>query len=272
MSRSLRLLVGSLFVLWAIAGSGVAGAASSDLFFSEYIEGSSNNKALEIYNGTGAPIDLAAGAYNVQMYSNGSTTASLTINLVGTVASGDVFVLAHGSAAAAILAQADQLNSGGWYNGNDAVLLRKGTTVIDSIGQVGFNPGVEWGTGLTSTADNTLRRKAGISAGDTVPGDAFDPAVEWDGYATRHLRRARLPQHHRRARPGHRSVRHGHESRKRCDRRAHERDRLGRLQRAGDGRRSVVHADLWNERLAHRDGERRPVQLHADAHDPVRER
>ena len=31
-----------------------AQAAPTELFFSEYIEGSSNNKALEIYNGTGA--------------------------------------------------------------------------------------------------------------------------------------------------------------------------------------------------------------------------
>ena len=43
-------------------------APPSDLFFSEYIEGSSYNKAVEIYNGTGAPVDLAAGGYNVQIY------------------------------------------------------------------------------------------------------------------------------------------------------------------------------------------------------------
>ena len=48
------------------AGGGVApaSAAPTELFFSEYIEGSSNNKAVEIYNGTGAPIDLAAGGYS----------------------------------------------------------------------------------------------------------------------------------------------------------------------------------------------------------------
>ena len=34
-------------------------AASNDLYFSEYVEGSSNNKALEIFNDTGAPVDLA---------------------------------------------------------------------------------------------------------------------------------------------------------------------------------------------------------------------
>lgn len=63
-------------------------------------------------------------------------------------------------------------------------MLRKGTAVIDSIGQTGFDPGTEWGTGLTSTADNTLQRKSVICAGDTNTADAFDPSVEWDGFAT----------------------------------------------------------------------------------------
>ena len=43
--------------------SPAAAAPAVDLFFSEYIEGSSNNKALEIYNGTGSAVDLAAGNY-----------------------------------------------------------------------------------------------------------------------------------------------------------------------------------------------------------------
>lgn len=155
----------------------------TELFFSEYIEGSSNNKALEIFNGTGGPIDLAAGAYNVQMCFNGSPTCSLTINLAGTVGTGDVFVLAQASASAAILAQADQTNAAGWFNGDDAVVLRKGTTIIDVIGQIGVDPGTEWGTGLTSTADNTLRRKFSVTTGDANGSDAFDPSLEWDGFA-----------------------------------------------------------------------------------------
>jgi hypothetical protein len=154
------------------------------LFFSEYIEGSSYNKALEIYNGSGSAVDLAAGSYNIQMFFNGSASAGLTINLTGNVAGGDVYVVAHSSANATILAQADQTNGAGWFNGNDAVVLRKGSTILDAIGQVGFNPGTEWGTGLTSTADNTLQRKSSICSGDMDASDVFDPAVEWDGYAT----------------------------------------------------------------------------------------
>jgi hypothetical protein len=95
-----------------------------------------------------------------------------------------VYVVAQSLANATILAQADLTNSSGWFNGDDAVVLVKGTTVIDSIGVIGTDPGAEWGTGLTSTADNTLRRKSSITAGDTNTADAFDPSTEWDGFAT----------------------------------------------------------------------------------------
>jgi predicted extracellular nuclease len=156
--------------------------APTELYFSEYIEGSAYSKALEIFNGTGAATNLAAGAYAVQMYFNGSSSPGLTIALTGSVAAGDVYVLAHGSADPAILAQADQTNSAGWFNGNDVVVLRKNGVIIDALGQIGFDPISEWGAGDTSTQDNTLRRKNTICQGDPNATDTFDPALEWDGY------------------------------------------------------------------------------------------
>ncbi|MFU8875537.1 lamin tail domain-containing protein [Micromonospora sp. SL4-19] len=171
----------------SVAAVGVAppaaSAAPTDLFISEYVEGLSNNKAIELYNGTGAPVDLAAGGYQLQLYFNGATT-STNIALSGTVAAGAVFVFAAASAGPAILAEADQTYSGSLFNGDDAIVLRKGGTVVDSIGQVGVDPGTEWGTGLTSTADNTLRRLPSVTAGDTDPSDPFDPAAQWAGYPT----------------------------------------------------------------------------------------
>jgi len=158
-------------------------AATSELFFSEYIEASSYNKALEIYNGTGATIDLAAESYSIRMSFNGGTS-TYTINLTGTVADGDVYVVAPTNATdATILAQADQLQGASWFNGDDAVILLKNGVVIDVIGQIGFDPGSEWGSDLTSTADNTLRRKTLIVAGDPDGSNPFDPSIEWDGYA-----------------------------------------------------------------------------------------
>jgi uncharacterized protein len=151
-------------------------------FFSEYIEGSSNNKALEIYNGTGAAVNLSA--YRIELYSNGAASPSQSVTLSGTLANGDVFVVSRADADPAIVSVADAFSPSVInFNGDDAVVLRKGTTIIDVIGQIGFDPGTEWGIGLTSTADNTLRRKAAIQTGDTNGSDAFDPAVEWDGFA-----------------------------------------------------------------------------------------
>jgi predicted extracellular nuclease len=159
-------------------------APPSGIFFSEYIEGTSNNKALEIYNGTDAALDLGAQGYNVAMFFNGGTSAGTVVNLTGSVAPGDVYVLAQAAAVGAIVDQADQTSTASFYNGDDAVALRKGTTLVDVIGQIGFDPGAEWGTGLTSTADNTLRRKASVVTGDPNGTDVFDPALEWDGFAT----------------------------------------------------------------------------------------
>ncbi len=158
-------------------------ATPTDVFFSEYIEGSSYNKALEIYNGTEANIDLAAGEYAVDVYSNGSPTISQTVVLTSSVAAGDVYIIAQSQAAAAILAQADQTTTLGLWNGDDAIALRKGAVILDVIGQIGMDPGSEWGLDLTSTADATLVRKGAICFGDPDGSDVFDPALEWDGYA-----------------------------------------------------------------------------------------
>jgi predicted extracellular nuclease len=186
--RSLGIVVfwALLAAMLPLSGSATA-TTPTELFFSEYIEGTSNNKALEIYNGTGASVDLASGQYVVQMFFNGSTTSGLNTSLTGTVAPGDVFVLANPLAVAAILSQADQITvSSAWYNGDDAVVLRKGGlsgAIVDVIGQIGVDPGTEWGTGVSSTQDNTLRRKVTITAGDTNGADGFDPSLEWDGFA-----------------------------------------------------------------------------------------
>jgi predicted extracellular nuclease len=108
------------------------GAHTSDcdpaagLFFSEYMEGGYWNKALEIYNGTGAAVNLAAEGYAIEIYFNGNDSPGTTIELSGTVAEGDVYVVADDGAAAAILAVADQTSTSSFFNGDDAVVLRKG--------------------------------------------------------------------------------------------------------------------------------------------------
>ena len=163
-----------------VARSLKASRAPGDLFISEYLEGSSNNKAIELYNPSSISVNLSTAGYALEIYSNGSATASSTITLTGTVAAGATFVIKHSSASSSITAQLTSGSLG--FNGDDAVVLKKGTSIVDVFGQIGFDPGSGWGSGTSSTLDNTLRRKASILAGDTNGTDTFVPSAEWDGF------------------------------------------------------------------------------------------
>jgi predicted extracellular nuclease len=152
-----------------------------DLFFSEYVEGSSNNKAIEIYNPTASTVDLSL--YTVRLYANGVTTPTNSQALTGSLPAGGVLVLANASAAAAFKPAGTVTGSVANFNGDDALTLEKSGAVIDRFGQLGTDPGTEWtGVGGISTLNQTLRRKPTITAGDRNPGAAFDPSVEWDSF------------------------------------------------------------------------------------------
>ncbi|MEH8018130.1 ExeM/NucH family extracellular endonuclease [Rheinheimera muenzenbergensis] len=157
----------------------LAPAVNAELFISEYVEGSGNNKALELYNPTSNAI--AMDAYSVQVYFNGSTTAGTTINLSGSIAAGGTFVIADNDSVAALLALTDLQVSQSLWNGDDAITLSKNGVVLDSIGQLGVDPGSAWGSGSITTANDTLRRAA-VSY-DANPDDSFDPAAQWLGFA-----------------------------------------------------------------------------------------
>ncbi len=95
-----------------------------------------------------------------------------------------MFVLCHGSADAAILAECDLVSSSVMnFNGDDTLTLECGGFVVDSFGQVGFDPGSSWGSG--TTADHTLQRACAVTSGDHDPSDDFEPslAAEWQPFA-----------------------------------------------------------------------------------------
>lgn len=154
----------------ATTNAGSSGTAS-DLLFSEYIEGSSNNKALEVANFTGNPVDLSA--YDLRKATNGSGSWGSIYQLSGTLANGDVFVIANSSAVSSITSVADVTTGSGivTFNGNDAVALFKNGTLIDVIGT--FDSSANYAQNIT------LRRKSSI----TNPTTTYTVS-EWDSYAT----------------------------------------------------------------------------------------
>ncbi|MBE0567353.1 MAG: lamin tail domain-containing protein [Krumholzibacteria bacterium] len=175
----MKTLLTCLLVL-AVAG---AAQAQTGVYFSEYLEGSSNNKAVEIYNGTNETLDMSTIV--VERYNNGSLTPTATYAaFVGLVLPGDVFVVGNPSTGvnATIVAESDLLSDLTFYNGDDCLLLYQNGVLVDSIGQVGFDPGTNWSVGGCATSEMTLVRKADSCFGDTDPSDVYDPSVDWDCY------------------------------------------------------------------------------------------
>lgn len=150
-----------------------------ELFFSEYIEGSSNNKALEIYNPMGSSVDLSK--YSILLIGNGGSYTE-TFALYGSLGANGVFILCTDQADAAIQAKADTAMaypSVSHFNGDDAVVLLKGTDTIDAIGERWIDPGSSWTVGTGSTKDYTLVRKATTKSPQT---DWTKGVGEWDVY------------------------------------------------------------------------------------------
>jgi|TARA_B100000780_G_scaffold147164_1_gene102834 hypothetical protein len=174
----------------------------SELFFSEYVEGYGQNKAIEIYNPTLSTIDLSI--YKVERYSNGSTNSSGggVTPLSGMLASGDAFVLTNGDTDTSgqfgycdqALYSLGDMHAGPYpspmhMNGDDAIVLSKDANIIDVIGRVGEQPSSgAWTDDAASgfqmgawwTAQHTLIRKRTVLSGDNDGLDLFNPSLEWD--------------------------------------------------------------------------------------------
>ncbi|WP_442266241.1 endonuclease [Tenacibaculum sp. ZS6-P6] len=146
------------------------GGNASDLLISEYIEGSSYNKAIEIANFTGSAIDLSS--YSLRKVTNGSGSFSSVLNLSGQLANGQVYVIGNNNASTAITNVANITeNSVTTFNGNDAIGLFKNEVLIDLIGNQNSS--------ATFAQDVTLRRKSTI----TAPNNNYT-ASEWDSFST----------------------------------------------------------------------------------------
>jgi len=157
---------------------------ATDLFISEYIEGSSNNKAIEIANFTGNTINLSN--YSVAGYFNGNSAPNTFIALPNVeLINNQVWVVIPSNATTALLAYANQTTGIGWFNGNDAVVLKKGADDIDIFGNIGCDPGAAWISAGQQTNDVTLVRKNNVFNGITTnPAPCTFPTLstEWNQY------------------------------------------------------------------------------------------
>jgi hypothetical protein len=202
-----KLLLSSVLVIMAVT---LVAQDCSNLFFSEYVEGSANNKTLEIYNPTNSPVDLSS--YVIKRYSNGSPFPTEELNLSGMIQPKDVVVVTNGQTDSLwvenggywSLPISDELYNKGdlhcsgiyptpmYFNGDDAMTLETITGgVIDIFGKIGEQPENGWNDIPPSytagsqfwtswTEDQTLIRKHAVKTGVADNPALFMVHVEWD--------------------------------------------------------------------------------------------
>ena len=147
----------------------------SELFFSEYLEGTGKNRVLEIYNPSNNDVDLSE--YSVKVFASGPNNPNV-MPLSGTIPPKGVLVCGHDQADSGILLLCDLTSPELKFDGDDAVGLFKNNVLIDMIGEIGVNPGnTGWQVGTGFTKDNTLRR--GFDVREPTPYWSIS-LLQWD--------------------------------------------------------------------------------------------
>lgn len=153
----------TLLVLTLLSSS----QTNAQIIISEYLEGTSNNKCIELFNTTASDINLSG--YSLRRYTNGSSSPT-SITLSGTIPSCGTFVICNSSSQASLLALANQTSGSLNHNGDDAYELFNGSAVLDAFGHIGCDPGSEWtAAGTNGTQNNGYIRNASVCAGVSSP-------------------------------------------------------------------------------------------------------
>ncbi|MGF1703013.1 ExeM/NucH family extracellular endonuclease [Photobacterium makurazakiensis] len=159
----------------AIALALMSSSVSAQLLITEYVEGKSNNKAIEVTNLSESGINLSE--YSIKLAMNGASSfgSQIVLNDV-TLPSGESYVFHHSSAAQEIKDVGDQASGSLNFNGDDVVALFDGEQLVDSLGQLGVREDF--------AKDVTLRRDPSISSGRTDVENEFDVDLEWVSFPT----------------------------------------------------------------------------------------
>lgn len=163
------------------------------LFFSEYGEGSSTNKWIEVYNPTSNNIDLAQ--YAIELYPNGSLIPYFTYELNGTILPNETYTITDANVQLDSLAIISNYAFGQLsYNGNDVLMLVNilNDTIVDVIGQYGeiISANVGWTVDgiVGATKDHTLIRNSFVTQGNLDWADSSQS--EWSVFPQNYIENA----------------------------------------------------------------------------------
>ncbi|SIT23024.1 Por secretion system C-terminal sorting domain-containing protein [Chryseobacterium ureilyticum] len=147
---------------------------AKDLFISKYIEGTSDNKAIEITNKTGHPVDLKDYKLSVQAYGNSNYYFPAGFEMEGMIQNNEKIVILNPRSnlicfnmeQARFVTAAPQLA----YDGDKYYELRYKSTTVDALG-------IKNQSNASTLKDVSLYRKNSVNQ----PSGSFN-STEWDIY------------------------------------------------------------------------------------------
>lgn len=156
--------------------------AQAQLMFSQYVDGSSNRKGLEIYNPDGTTVNLAD--YEIQQFNNGGTAKTATFRLQGSLTSKQKFLVGRSELQAELGSKVNQVAALS-FNGDDAVVLVYKGTPVDRFGRIGERPEAGWGTAVSSLGNSFKRIETENPALSIDATAAFDLDRSWSAWTNR---------------------------------------------------------------------------------------
>lgn len=156
--------------------------AYAQLMFSQYVDGSSNKKGLEIYNPNATVANLAE--YEIQQFNNGALTKTVAFQLQGTLASQAKFLVGRTELQAVLGSQVNQVAALS-FNGDDAIVLVHKGRVVDRFGRVGEQPVNGWGNTVFSKGNSFTRLQNTNPATEIDPTTSFDLDSAWKAWTDR---------------------------------------------------------------------------------------
>jgi endonuclease YncB( thermonuclease family) len=142
---------------------------TNKLLITKYVEGLTNNKAIEIRNFANETIDLSD--YRISIYTNGSESISINIPLTGTLEPNELLVIAYDQSEPELREKADIITNDLFFDGNDVVAITfKNGQIVDMIGTIGFN--------IFYISNETFVRRSHITTASTEYS-----MLDWDIYA-----------------------------------------------------------------------------------------
>lgn len=165
-----------------LGASSIFSAAHAQLMFSQYVDGSSNKKGLEIYNPDATTVNLAD--YEIQQFNNGGTVKTAAFPLQGSLASKQKFLIGRSELQAQLGNKVNQV-AGLSFNGDDAVVLLYRGTPVDRFGRIGERPAAGWGTTVLSMGNSFKRIQTDNSVVSVDPTSPFDLDQSWQAWTDR---------------------------------------------------------------------------------------